>query len=303
MRISDLREFVVLAETLSFADTARRLYTTQSTISKHIQTLEQDLNMQLFVRTRNGVHLTRAGNVFAANASEILRKYNESLAALERLKSGVEDILNIGYLAGASFAFLPEALNKFYGLFPNVDVQPKTMEIDGIIDGFDNNTIDIGVTTELVPFSQSRFERIPLYVDHISVIVPKGHCLAEKECVSINDLAGETVLLPNATFMVREAPLINSLLAPIAEKVVTKENVNDVMALFLLMQTKRYVTILFDHVRNFGDFEQQFRFLPLVEYPDAFNVVAVWKKTAENDAIVAMAEALKEVVDSRAGKL
>lgn len=299
MRISDLRECVVLAETRSFTDTARRLYTTQSAVSKHIQALEQNLNTQLFVRNQNGVHLTEAGKVFVASAQEVLWKYNESISALDRLKSGVEGTLNIGYLAGASFAFLPEACNKFSDRFPNIEIQPKTMEIDGIVEGLDSETIDLGVTTEFVSFSDSRFETVTLYEDRLSVIVPKGHRLADKASVSIRDLAGEVVLLPNATFMVREAPLISTLLAPIAERVIVKENVNDITALFLLMMTGRYVTILFDHVRNHADFGSRFAFLPVDEYMRPFNVVAVWKKAAKSDAIVAMAESVKEVVTER----
>lgn len=299
MKISDLRECVVLAETHSFTDTARRLYTTQSAVSKHIQALEQNLNTQLFVRNQNGVHITEAGKVFVANAQEVLCRYNESIAALDRLKSGVEGTLNVGYLAGTSFAFLPEAFNKFSSRYPNIEIQPKTMEIDGIVEGLDSESIDLGVTTEFVAFSESRFETAALYEDRLSVIVPKGHRLASRDAVSIKDLSGEAILLPNATFMVREAPLIESLLAPIAEKVVVKENVNDVMALFLLMMTGRYVTILFDHVRNFVDFDARFRFLSLKEYPTSFNVVAVWKKASKSEAIVAMAESLKEVVKSR----
>ena len=301
MRISDLRECVVLAETRSFTDTARRLYTTQSAVSKHIQALEQDLNTQLFVRNQNGVYLAEAGKLFVSNAQRILWEYSESIAALDRLKSGVEGTLNVGYLAGASFAFLPETFNAFSSRFPNIEIQPKTMEIDGIIDGLDSDGIDVGITTELVSFSNSRFETMPLYADHISVIVPKGHRLATRESVSIKDLAGETILLPNSTFMVREAPLIESLLVPIAEKVVVKQNVNDVMALFLLMMTGRYVTILFDHVRNFSDFGLRFKFLELEEYPTAFNIVAVWRKSAKSEAVVAMAETLRDVVALRGG--
>ena len=99
--------------------------------------------------------------------------------------------------------------------------------------------------------------------------------------------------------MVREAPLIGSLLAPIAEKIVVKENVNDIMALFLLMNTNRYVTVLFDHVRNYEDFGLRFRFLSLEEYPDQFDIVAVWKKSSRTDTVVAMAESLQEAVSER----
>lgn len=301
MRISDLRECIVLAETRSFTETARRLFTTQSALSKHIQALEGDLGVQLFLRNQNGVYLTRAGKVFVGSAREILRKYEESIDALDRLKSGVEETLNIGYLAGAGFAVLPEAFNRFNARFPNIDIQPKTMEIDEVDTALDSGDIDLGVTTEFVPFSNSRFEKRTLYQDHVSVIVPLEHRLAARESVRIADLANETILLSNPTFMVREAPKIESLLAPISDKIVVKKDANDIMSIFLLMMTRRYVTILFDHIRNFSDFTKRFRFLPLEEYPDHFDIVAIWKRSMRTDAIVGLADAIQEVVLEQAG--
>lgn len=300
MRINDLRECVVLAETLSFTETARRLYTTQSAVSKHIQSLEQDLGATLFMRNQHGVLLTKAGRIFADNAKLVLQHYESTLIALDRLKSGVDGTLNIGCLAGSSWFFISNAFNRFLAQYPNIDLQPMSMEIDGILEAFDSDTIDLGVTTEFIEFPQSRFSTVPLYTDHIAVIVPRNHALAQRESVSIRDLRGETILLPNPTFMVREAPPIKNLLLPISESIVVKENANDIMALFLLMRTKRYVTLMFEHVRNFSDLDSEFKYLRLEECPQDFNVVAVWKRSAENDIIVDMARIMQEEVQASA---
>lgn len=56
-------EFVVLAETLHYANAAEKLYTTQSTLSKHIQAMEKELGAQLFVRGYHKLELTPFGRV------------------------------------------------------------------------------------------------------------------------------------------------------------------------------------------------------------------------------------------------
>lgn len=299
MRINEILECVVLAETLSFTETARRLYTTQSALSKHIQSVENELGVRLFVRNQHGVRTTEAGKVFTENGKRLIERYDNTLISLERLQAGIDYTLCIGCLMGASSFFLPEAMNRFLDVHPNVDIQPVTMEIDGILQGFEDKKIDIGVTTELVPLSGSRFNKMPLYHDYVRVIVPKHHRLARKERVSIKDLENETLLLPNATFMIREATILDSLLKTIKGHTLVKENASNIMSLFLLMQTKRYVTILFDHVKNFPVLGSEFKFLELEEMPQEFYVTAVWERSRESEAIIALAQTMQEVVEEK----
>lgn len=301
MKISEIRECVVLAETLSFTETARRLYTTQSALSKHIQAVENDLGVQLFVRNQQGVRITEAGKVFIENGKRLIERYDNTLISLDRLQAGIDCTLNIGCLMGAASFFLPDAINRFLELHPNVDIQPITLEIDGILQGFESGKIDIGITTELVPLSNNRFNRMPLYHDYIRVIVPKRHRLAKKERVSIKDLENEMILLPNATFMMRESMILDSILRGLKGHALIKENANDIMSLFLLMQTKRYVTILFDHVKNFSGLGAEFEYLELEEMPQAFDVTAVWEQSKENEVIVELAQTMRETVQEKRG--
>lgn len=73
MELEYLKEFSVLAKTLSFSRTAERLFTTQSTISKHLRSLEAALGMPLFVRTNRHVELTEEGRDFLPYAERMLQ--------------------------------------------------------------------------------------------------------------------------------------------------------------------------------------------------------------------------------------
>ena len=64
MDIQILREFADLAHTLNFKKTAERMFIGQSTLSKHISALEEEVEVQLFVRTKQGVHITQSGRDF-----------------------------------------------------------------------------------------------------------------------------------------------------------------------------------------------------------------------------------------------
>ena len=66
MNTENLKEFIVLAETKNFWEASERLYMNQSTLSKHIKSLENDLGVALFTRTTRRVELTNYGEIFSA---------------------------------------------------------------------------------------------------------------------------------------------------------------------------------------------------------------------------------------------
>ena len=73
-------EFVVLSETLHYQNAADKLYTTQSTLSKHIQAMERELGSPLFKRSYHRLELTPFGRMMLPFAYDIIR-----------IKGGYED--------------------------------------------------------------------------------------------------------------------------------------------------------------------------------------------------------------------
>ena len=73
MEIDYIREFVVLTETENFLEAAERLFISQSSLTRHIKSLEEDLGMQVFDRTTRKVTLNNFGKLFLPYAKEISR--------------------------------------------------------------------------------------------------------------------------------------------------------------------------------------------------------------------------------------
>nr|BFF40125.1 hypothetical protein BACY1_19300 [Tenacibaculum mesophilum] len=61
MTIQQIRYFLILAEELHFWKTAEKVYTSQSSLSRQIQSLEEELGITLFERDKRNVKLTEAG--------------------------------------------------------------------------------------------------------------------------------------------------------------------------------------------------------------------------------------------------
>lgn len=87
MQLEYCKEFIELAQSLSYTEAASLLNITQSTLSKHILALEKEFGAKLFERNRKEVKLTEAGRVFFEYASLSLSQYEDMrdrLADMER---------------------------------------------------------------------------------------------------------------------------------------------------------------------------------------------------------------------------
>lgn len=89
MDIEYLREYLAVADDLSLTAAAKRLHTTQSTLSKHMAALEQDMGADLLRRVRSGVELTPAGAALYRHARMACDSYDAARREVARLAAQV----------------------------------------------------------------------------------------------------------------------------------------------------------------------------------------------------------------------
>lgn len=86
MEIELLREYLVVADELNFTHAAKRLHTTQSTLSKHIAALEREFGEPLFRRSRRGIELTEAGFILYRRGASVVDMFDSTRAEIANLK-------------------------------------------------------------------------------------------------------------------------------------------------------------------------------------------------------------------------
>lgn len=85
--LPDLRRlyaFAAVAEELHFRQAAKRLAITQSPLSRMIKSLEHDVGVVLFARTRNSVELTAAGEVLFTEVRDLIRRTERAIRRARR---------------------------------------------------------------------------------------------------------------------------------------------------------------------------------------------------------------------------
>ena len=117
------RIFYETARYRSFSTAAGRLYISQSAISQCIHQLEDDLNVQLFVRTRKGVSLTNEGKILFLKVENAINSIEQAESQLERLRHLESGELRIAAGDTITTHFLLKYLEDFHATYPDIRIE------------------------------------------------------------------------------------------------------------------------------------------------------------------------------------
>lgn len=168
MEISDLREFLVLSRMLNFRAAAESLYISQSTLSKHVSSMESELGVQLFVRDTKAVRLTEGGELFRDAATRILDIYDATTEELSERHSVTGKLRIAGSvrfpLINSRFE---SALACFEKKYPDVDIEIEDIQWRNYRDLLLRGTYDIVLSICFPAMSEEglvvrRLDSVPL---------------------------------------------------------------------------------------------------------------------------------------------
>ena len=132
---------------MNMTQAAKKLYITQPALSKHIQTMEQELGVELFVRNHNKITLTPAGEYLYEAFAKIQSDYNEAINMCRRIGGASRNQITIGFETGWNIAnFIPHKSRLTEGLDPDVRISVHSYPVKDLMQAFKENQIDIIVT-------------------------------------------------------------------------------------------------------------------------------------------------------------
>ncbi|SEJ81969.1 LysR family transcriptional regulator [Paraburkholderia diazotrophica] len=141
MELRHLRIFCAVAEHGSFTAAAEKIHNVQSNVTMRIKELEAELNQQLFIRQKNGVVLTSAGQIFLGYAQRILQLTDESRNALLD-NASPRGLLRLGSMETTAAIRLPKILAKYHQQYPQVQLSLMTGTTTELIKAVESHRLD-----------------------------------------------------------------------------------------------------------------------------------------------------------------
>jgi DNA-binding transcriptional LysR family regulator len=123
MNWDKLKIFYAVAEAGSFTNATTILNISQSAISRQIQSLEQDLKVQLFERHARGLTLTKNGEYVYKTAHEVISKLKEVETSLGDQKSKPSGKLTITTVRSFGTHWLTPRIQEFMNLNPEIEIE------------------------------------------------------------------------------------------------------------------------------------------------------------------------------------
>jgi DNA-binding transcriptional LysR family regulator len=185
-----LAVFCAVVERRGFTRAAEALALTQSTVSSHIQTLEQVLGSPLFDRGRRGGQLTEAGQAVYEFAVTMRREVVALRARLSDLSGGQAGVVTLGVTIMPGTHILPTLLARFHHLHPRGEVQMRLLSPDVIPEEVLQGRLDFGIIGEAQPLSPG-LQAEPVWCSELVLIAWAGHRLADQAHVTLEDVAAE----------------------------------------------------------------------------------------------------------------
>lgn len=193
MDFRQLTTFTAIVRTGSFSAAARELGYAQSTITSHIQALEDHLGTPLFDRLTRQVQLTHAGNILYRHAQTLLQLAAQAEQEIMH-PSAPSGTLRIGTPESLCAELLPSLIKEYSHLYPAVDVQLRFDTCQNFRTALRKSTLDAALFLD-EPLQEPALAVHALFLEPMALLVSPDHPLAHAATVSPQDLNGQALLL------------------------------------------------------------------------------------------------------------
>ena len=285
MTTNQLKYFVTAAETLNFTEAGKRHFISQTAITQHIQSLEDQLNVKLFVREKRRVHLTPAGEIFYMEAKAVLERSKIAISRARNAADGITGSMNIGYVKGQGFSLITPIIKKFYLQNPSVKFQLYRQAHLDLLLNLQQNKLDFIFNIAYSNTDLSGFQTHWISSDRLYAVLPPGHPYAQLSSIRRYDLRDEPFLLTQYY----DDPLAKGFGHIIPDKYAESGFVpridcrsSDAETLMILVSAGIGITILPESIVRTLGHATDLSFVPLEGAHEHVDILAMWQEDCPN---------------------
>src|SRR6202035_654799 len=292
MELRHLRYFVAVADAGSLTvAAARKLHTSQPSLSRQIRDLEAEVGAQLLTRGARGIELTPAGRAFLDHARVALAQVEAATGAARGVAHPAKPCFVLGFLTNHELTWMPEAFRILRDELPNIDVMISSQYSPPLANALVKGTVDAAFLRREKGFPELAFR--PLVKEPLVVVLPSDHRLAALKSISPSDLVGETFVGVSDTAPVLRA-VIDNYLKRSAIKVTPQHEVDHVVMGVSLIASTRSIGLLPAYAQNFLTSSVTSR--PLKGDTPTVDLVLGYKKSNQSPILKLLLSRLDELV-------
>lgn len=185
MTLIQLQYIVALDSLKHFAKAAAHCHITQPSLSMQVQKLEQELGIQIFIRT-NPVTTTETGQIVIEQARKILAEAHMMQQLIQQEKNIVAGILKIGIIPTLAPYLLPQFLHDFIKKYPHVRLSIHELTTENIVRQLKDGSMDAGIIA--TPLNMAELKEDILFNEEFVAYVSRKEKLFNKKYLLRDDI-------------------------------------------------------------------------------------------------------------------
>ncbi|RJT28030.1 LysR family transcriptional regulator [Buttiauxella izardii] len=187
--LRQFRYFMAVCEELNFSRAAVRLHISQPPLSRQIRQLEEQLGVQLFLRSKTGVTLTEAGAAFLPEVKRTLLQAEKAIAVAQKMQSKNRGKFVVGYTTVFERSAIPDVMDELRQRFPDWQILTTGSYSINLVREISKGAMDVAFVGLHTDVQDLQVEKI--IDDPLVVALPSGHRLANKRLISFDMLRDE----------------------------------------------------------------------------------------------------------------
>lgn len=296
MEIRYVDEFLYLADTLNFKRTAAHFYVSRSVISRHVSALEEAVGARLLDRDSHAVRLTKAGEVFKAEARIVMRDWERALERTRDAREGDYTLVRLGYLRNAARPILAHFVREMNRRYPDVKLSLSCIDHNDLVRALAEQTVDVALAVNVDPGLSRNYRSTPIYNDHFTIVCAPDHPLAVRGgAVAFDDLRDQTVLMPDSYVYGRAGDPFKALISEETMHV-SRSSYSDADMLTLKVETEH--VLAFSSTVNNQMFNGRLAVLPIADVDTTFCVSSFYREGFEGRGFAACCDVFEWCNDS-----
>ena len=192
--LRQFRQFIAVAETLSFRGAAERLRMAQPPLSAAVKRIESELGVKLFDRSSRVVRLTEPGRVFLEEARRTLAQAERAAESTRRAAQGLVGNLRVTFVPSMAHDILPRVLRAFRQDHPRVDLDLSEAASGRQGVAIRSDQADLGLLVPPLPDSTGLIVK-PVMHEELVAAIPAEHPLATLDAIRLVDMRDEPWIL------------------------------------------------------------------------------------------------------------
>ncbi|WP_067149539.1 LysR family transcriptional regulator [Pseudotamlana agarivorans] len=193
MTITQLYYVLAVAENQNFTKAAEKCFVTQPTLSMQIQKLEEQLDVQIFDRTKKPIELTEVGKKIVTQARNIVNESYRIQDIVDQQKGFIGGEFKLGIIPTVMPTLLPMFLKSFIKKHPKVKLKIEELTTEEIMARIKDGHLDAAIAA--TPLEDENIKERVLYFEPFVNYIPNGHRLHKQNKIDVADLDVDDMLL------------------------------------------------------------------------------------------------------------